>query len=192
MHGIVPTEWGWEVRGPSVTTPPFAVVNYDSGVSVSVETNKFQVSGKPKDRLINIDNLKFIAAHYIEILPHVRYTAVGNNMKAFADIVDPELFLKERFLKKGVWDSETHCLHSSTYKFTYKMEGGLRSYTFEGAKYVDTSGDEPRQTDGLLVGANYHRECTGYPTHGQVVDHIEHAAEDFEHFQRALSQFLKS
>lgn len=192
MREIVPAKWKWVVTGPSITTPPYAAVNYDSGISVSVETNKFQVVDKMKDRQIDLDILEHIATQYIVVLPHVRYTAVGNNMKAFVQIEDPESFLKGRFLKEGVWDNETQRLQSSNYKFTYEMEDGLRSYTFESAKYVDTSGDEPRQTDGLLIGANYHRGCTGYPTSDQVINHIRNANADLKHFHDSLTEILES
>lgn len=40
---IVPQTWGWKVADPAITTPPFAMVVYDSGVTVSVEPNKLQI-----------------------------------------------------------------------------------------------------------------------------------------------------
>ena len=41
--GIIDKEWGWKPKGDLITTPPFATVPYDSGVTITVETNKLQV-----------------------------------------------------------------------------------------------------------------------------------------------------
>ena len=43
-QGIVQEGWGWTVMGSAITTPPFATVSYDSGVTVSVESNRLQVT----------------------------------------------------------------------------------------------------------------------------------------------------
>src|SRR5713101_6330983 len=44
IREIVPKEWGWEVADPAITTPPFAIVRYTNGTSITVERNKLQVA----------------------------------------------------------------------------------------------------------------------------------------------------
>src|SRR5919106_1183607 len=109
-QGIVPDDWGWRVSRPAITTPPFAIVSYDSGVSVSVEPNKFQVVDRLTDSTPYASRIPKVARRYIEVLPHVRYTAVGHNFKGFAEGTDDKAFLKQRFVKSGIWDSNEHPL----------------------------------------------------------------------------------
>ncbi len=180
---IVPDDWGWKVSGPPITTPPFAMVSYDSGVSVSVEPNKFQVVDKLTDRTPDASRIPEVAHRYVEVLPHVRYTAVGHNFKGFAKQVDAEAFLKQRFLKSGVWDSDKHPLEGVSLKFAYPLQGGRLNLSLDGAIIEDRSGDEPRELHGVLVQANYHRNCKDYPSHGQVIEHLRHTRDDWAHFQ---------
>ncbi len=187
---IVPEEWGWKVVGPEITTPPFATVTYDSGVSVSVEPNKFQVIDRLSDKAPDASRIPEIARKYIEVLPHVRYTAVGHNFKGFAECEDAEAYLEERFLKRGVWDSDKYPLDGLSLKFVYPLEGGRFNLSLDAATIVDRSGDEPKELHGILAQANYHRDCQGYPTNEQVIEHLSHTTSDWEHFQSSISEIL--
>lgn len=187
---IVPDEWDWKVSGSPITTPPFATVAYDSGVTVSVETNKFQVVDGLPDRMPDTSQIPKIARKYIEVLPHVRYSGVGHNFKGFAEIADPQSFLQERFLKKGVWVSKDYPLMGVSLKFAYPLDGGRINLALDGAIFEDRSGDEPKQLDGVLVQANYHRDCSGYPSYEQVIRHLEHAKNDWTLFQSAALKIL--
>lgn len=189
-QGIVPEDWGWKVSAPAITTPPFATVVYDSGVSVSVEPNKFQVVDRLIERTPDASKIPEIARKYIEVLPHVRYTAVGHNFKGFAEHADAEAFLKERFLKSGAWDSDKHPLDGISLKFAYPLQGGRLILSLDAAAIVERSGDEPKELHGVLVQANYHRDCEGYPSDKQVIEHLGNTKDDWEYFQSTVSEIL--
>jgi len=188
--GIVPDDWGWKVAGPPITTPPFASVNYNSGVIISVESNKFNVVQRALDKEPDPDLIAGIAQRYIEVLPHVRYTGVGHNFKAFVEQADTEAFLKERFVKAGVWDSKHHALEAVSFTLRYPLQGGHLNVSLNGAAILDSSGDEPKQLHGVLVQANYHRDCPEYPSVGQVLQHVGHINTDWKHFQTTASEIL--
>jgi len=108
IREIVPREWGWEVAGPAITTPPFAIVRYTNGVSITVEHNKLQVADLSVDDDPTGSKATEVARRYVNTLPHVRYTAVGINFHSVAEVPDPATSLKTRFLKSGPWDNPSH------------------------------------------------------------------------------------
>lgn len=189
-QGIVPDDWGWNVSGPPITTSLFATVAYDSGVTISVDPNKFQVVAGLPDRMPDASQIAKVARKYIEVLPHVRYMAVGHNFKGFAELVDARAFLTERFLKPGVWDSDKYPLKGVSLKFAYPLEGGRLNLTLDGADIEDRSGDETKRLHGVLVQLNYHRDCSGYPSHEQAIEHLGHTNDDWTHFQLTASEIL--
>lgn len=159
-------------------------------VTISVEPNKFQVVDGLPDRRPDASQIPKVARRYIEVLPHVRYTAVGHNFKGFAELADARAFLTERFLKPGVWDSDKYPLKGVSLKFAYPLEGGRLNLTLDGAIIEDRSGDEPKSLHGVLVQPNYHRDCSGYPSHEQAIEHLGHTKEDWIHFQLTASEIL--
>lgn len=189
---IVPEKWGWKVSGPQFTTPPFAMVTYDSGVAVSVKSNVFQVADGLRNKGPDSSKIPLIARKYIEVLPHVRYTAVGHNFMGFAELGDWEVFLQKRFLKSGVWDSKKYPLKGVSLKFVYPREGGGQvTVALDSAILTDKSGDEPKDLHGIMVQTNYNRDCSGFPSHEQVIAHLEHTNEDWAHFQSTASELLE-
>ena len=189
-QNIVPEEWGWKVTSPEITTPPFASVSYDSGVSVTVEPNKFQVVDHLSGHTPDASKIPEIARRYIEVLPHVRYTAVGHNFKAMFVQSDAEIFLKDRFLKTGPWDSEDLPLQSVGLKFAYLLEDGRLNVSLDAASMIDQSGHEPKEISGILFHANYHRDCQDYPSFEQVIDHLKDSESDWRNFQSIASRTL--
>ena len=144
-QNIVPEDWGWKVVEPEITTPPFAMVTYGSGVSISVEPNKFQVIDRLSGKAPNDSRISEIARKYIKVLPHVRYAAVGHNFRALFEQNDTEALLKERFPKTGTWDTEGFPLHDIGLKFVYPLEGGrfnvsLDAVSLDAATVIDQSG----------------------------------------------------
>ncbi len=191
-QAIVPEDWGWKLAGPPITTPPFATVSYDSGVTVSVEPNKFQVVDRLADKTFETSKIPDIARKYIQVLPHVRYTAVGHNFRSFVERADAESLLKERFLKPGPWDSDAHRLEGISLKFVYLLQGGRVIFSLDGATMTDRSGDQPKELHGILMHANFHRDCQGYPSDKQVVEHLQSLKKDWEHYQTLLSDIVGS
>lgn len=188
---IVPEAWGWKVAGPAITTPPFATVSYDRGVTVSVEPNRLQVadasaSGGPQSSKV-VD----IARRYAEILPHVRYSAVGINFRSLAENTKPDGFLKDLFLKSGPWDSEVHKLQAVGFKLVYPLNEGRLTLTLDKGIVIQGQEGESKKQSGVLSYANFHRDCHGYPTANEVFQHLDNAEQDWVAYQGILSDFLK-
>jgi hypothetical protein len=105
VQGIVPKSWGWGDPAETVTTPPLGLVRYNNGVNITVEQNKLQVTdpnvedGPEQSKAIDI------ATSYVTILPHVRYTAVGNNFQSVLPLPNAGEHMKHRFLKDGPWNT---------------------------------------------------------------------------------------
>lgn len=189
-HGIVPESRGWRVVEPAITTPPFAVVSYDSQVTVSVEPNRLKVadasasSGPPSSKAVDI------ARKYVEVLPHVRYTAAGINFRSFAERADANACLKDRFLKSGPWDSKDHPLQTVGLKLVYTLDGGQLTLSVESEVVIQRLEGETKPAPGILLNANFHRDCRGYRSAGQALEHMSNADKDWSAYQRALSDLL--
>ncbi len=110
-QGIVRSDW--QLAEPPICVPPASVVKYANGIVFTVDLNRFQVldNGVPEEILGG--RVRELAIAYIDRLPHVRYTAVGVNFRAFAEHADPERFLIDRFLKPGPWNSSPIELRSA-------------------------------------------------------------------------------
>lgn len=186
---IVPAEWGWKVAGNPITTPPFAVVPYDNGVTVTVETNRLQVTharGTPES-----SKILGMARKYVEILPHVRYSAVGINFRSLAEHAEPNAFLKERFLKSGRWDSDAHALQGMGLKFVYLLDEARINLTMDSWVSTEISEGQSKESSGVLVYANFHSDCHGYPTADQAIAHLSNAEKNWAAYQSLLSDLLK-
>lgn len=190
-QAIVPDEWDWKIAGHPITTPPFAKVDYENGVSVLVEPNKIQVVDRlTGDITPKTSKIHKIARRYIEVLPHVRYEAVGHNFRVFVEHTDANTFLREKFLKTGTWDDEKHRMEGFSIKFIYPLDRGRLIISIDDGKVVDRSSEEPKELRGLMVYANYHRDCKGYPSDKQVIENFKRMNEDWDHFQTMLSDIL--
>lgn len=187
---IVQEEWGWKVAGPAITTPPFATVSYDSGVTIKVDPTRFQVSDNENAGDIGQSKAIEVAKRYIAVLPHVRYTGVGINFRILAELNDPEAFLKERFLKSGPWSQESNPLLGINLTFVYPYEDGRLNISLQGSALVRPEGEKAEKIQGVLAHANYHRDCQGYPTDKIVLAHIGRAVNDEKNFGASLARLL--
>jgi len=187
VREIVPEEWGWQLQGPPITTPPFARVSYDSRVAINVEPNRVQITDQATAGDVAASKVQDIVRTYIRTLPHVRYTGVGINFRALVEMEAPDRYLMDNFLSAAPESGDLGPPTAATLKFVYPFEQGLLHLTLEGAAVVHQQEDKSEEKSGVLVGANYHRECHGYPTDTQVLDHLEHATADAEHFAYVLS-----
>lgn len=189
-RGIVQDGWGWKVTGPVITTPPFATVSYDSGVTVSVESHRLQVivysapGGPQSSKVIDI------ARKYVEVLPHVRYSAVGINFRSLLEHPDANAFLKDHFLKSGTWDNETHLLQTVGLKLVYPLDGGRAILSLDGGTVTQRMEEESKQVSGILIHANFHRDCHDYPGNAQVMEHLRNADKDWAAYQSILSDLF--
>jgi hypothetical protein len=188
---IVPEGWGWSLAGAAITTPAFAVVPYDSGVTVKVETGRFQVTDQRTSENVDQSKAIAIARSYVKVLPHVRYTGVGINFRRLVEMNEPDAFLKRQFLKPGPWDQVQFPLLGVNIKFVYPHENGQLNLSLEGSVVLRQQGQEATQTPGVLSHANYHRDCNDYPSDLIVLQHIEQAENDEKHFGVLLNELLR-
>jgi len=148
---IVPSDW--QLAEPPICTPPASVVKYTNGVVFVVDLNRLQVVHKAAAEEIRGGRVRDLASAYIDRLPHVRYTDVGINFHAFAQCVDPERFLVERFLKPGLWDSEPFILQSLGVRLVFPRAGATLLLACDcGTVKIADKGEQK----AILVGCNYH------------------------------------
>ena len=96
-EGIIDEKWGWERAGDPITTPPFATVPYEGGVTVTVEPSKLQVVDRGS-KVPTQSHVGDIVNRYVQVLPHVPYRAVGINFNGAVKMPDPGAYLKKHFL----------------------------------------------------------------------------------------------
>lgn len=188
--GIVKAGWGWVVSPPPITTPPFARVAYDSGVAITVEVNRFHVTDEKAAGRVEGSKAPEIARRYVEVLPHVRYTGVGINLRTLIDMAEPEAHLRQRFLRPGPWDSERLTPSGLGLSLIYPLEGGRLTLSLEAATVTFPLDDRMEQRRGILASANFHRDCPGYPALDLVLSHIERAREDADQFAGIVDLFF--
>jgi len=187
---IVPEDWGWDVVGPAITTPSFATVTYSSGITIKVESTRFQVSDNENAADIRQSKAAAIARRYIEVLPHVRYTGVGSNFRSLVQVDEPDAFLSAKFLTPGRWNQEPNNLIGINLKLVYPHGDGRLTLSLAGSVLVRERDGTAEKMQGVLAHANYHRPCEGYPTDQAVLAHIGKAADDQEHFIELLEKVL--
>lgn len=191
INNIIPAEWEWKVVGSPITTPPFATVQFENRVSLSVDVNKFQI----KDRSENVDlqqnKIKEIAQKFIEVLPHVRYSAVGINFVSMIEQTQPDTFLKDHFIKKGNWDNESNNLEGVSLTLSYPLKGGKLVLAIDSGSGIFKLKDQREKVDGILASANFHRDCSGYPANEQVIEYIGNLEKDIKYYNKIIGEILK-
>jgi len=78
---IVPQDW--QLAEDPVCTPAASLVKYDNGIQFSVQSNRLQVFQAEPPENVGSSEIPALADRYIKTLPHVRYKAVGVNMRGF-------------------------------------------------------------------------------------------------------------
>lgn len=187
IREIVPEDWK---VAQTVTTPPFAMVRYENGLSFIVETEKLQVvdlgtAGAPEK-----SHAPRIAGEYVSTLPHVRYTAVGINFQSVSEVPQPETALKQRFLKEGPWDRPSHPVSAAGTRLIYPLPAGRIVLSFDAGTAEDEDAEGEKTKPVVIANANFHRECHDYPSDAQVVEHLAHAVDDWRTYQTLLHDAL--
>ena len=189
-QGIVQETWGWKVMGPATTTLPFATVSFDSQVTVSVEPNRLHVTDTSATGGPQSSKVVDIARKYVEVLPHVRYSAVGMNFLSVVEHAEANAFLKDHFLKSGPWDSAHRPLQSMGLKFVYPLEGGRLILSLDSGIVTRRLEEESKPISGVALHANFHRDCHGYPSKDQVMEHLGNCEKDWSAYQSILSDLV--
>ena len=184
-EGIVPKSWNWSAT-ETITTPPLAFVRYSNGVTITVEPNKLQVTDSNVEHGLHNSKVTDIASAYVQVLPHVRYTALGTNFQSIIQRDTPEEYLKERFLKDGPWSSS---LDAVGIRLIYPLDAGRLTLA------IDTGTVQlPNQADQqtiIIVNANFNRNCGDHPAYKQVVEFLAKALEDWSRYEKLLVDVLE-
>lgn len=191
MRGIVPEDWCWELASPPIVTPPFATVQYESGVSISVESNKLQIADTKTSEPTE-SNIVEIANQYVKVVPHVRYTAVGINYRSAIEVEHVDTYLKSQFLKKGPWDSDDNPMNSVGLNFVYPVESGRLVLSIDSGTVSDTSSGEEQKKSVIIANANFHRDLdlSIMPTSSQVSDCLNKNSTDWQRYNEILTGML--
>lgn len=189
VEGIVPESWGWKTA-ETFTTPPLAFVRYENDVRVTVEHSKFQVIDPNVENGPQESKVTAIASNYVRALPHVKYTAVGNNFQSLLLTDLPGDYLKALFLKSGPWSNDIRHLGAVGVRLVYPFDELSRlvlSIDVEARNINDTS--TPQEV--IVINANFHRQCGMHPAHDEVVSHLEDATKDWESYQQLLEDIFQ-
>ena len=191
LQKIVPADWEWELASPPITTPPFATVQYESGVSISVESNKLQVADN-KVTEPTASKIVAMVKRYVEVMPHVRYTAVGINFRSVIELDDADAYLKDQFLKKGPWDNEENPMKSVGLRFVYDVASGRLVLSVDSGLVKEVAGDQAQQKLVIFAHANFHcdLDTTELSTGEQVPNYLDEAKSDWGRFSKLLSDIL--
>lgn len=186
LNNIINPKWEWKVLPPALMTPPFARVGYDSGVVIIVEPNKLHISQNgfsPND-----SHLPEIVSRYIDVLPHIRYNAIGVNFGYVESYANADSYIRKRYLKRGAWDSEINVLNTAGVKFVYEIDGGHLSISVDSGTKNEVTGQT--KPTALIVNANYNRECKSYPATPELKTHLSNVNGDWDRFDSSLKSIV--
>ena len=145
---IVPKEWGWQVGAPPITTPPFSQVQYATGVTISVETGKLQVSDEGgacdpnQSRIDATDTYEVTEGNIFTHGPFVRFTmAFGDEPKPMMTAMEEPAPIPRNFIVFFDWDrsdltNEAKGVIASA--ASYAAQGGVSNIQLVG--HADRSG----------------------------------------------------
>jgi len=188
VRRIVPEEWE---EKETITTPPFASIDYETGVSLIVEHEKLQFIDHARHETPIESKVASIAKKYIETLPHVAYKAVGVNFHIVVPMVSPEIYLKERFLKSGSWDTTEYPISAVGLRLVFDViKDGRLMVSLDVGEASNSEQSESETRRVVMVRANFHRDCKGYPAEDQVVSYIDRVEDDWSTLERLLKNLF--
>jgi hypothetical protein len=156
-NGIVSDDWQSADR--TVTTGVISQVTYENGVSIVSEPNKINFVERIGDGDYGSLQVPAIAQKYIETLPHVKYTAIGNNPIGHSSCtsLDEARDFSKKLVAPGPWFDIGSGLQESSIQLVYSLDDGHFILSVEPA-------DNPREEEEgavIVFAANFHREITG-------------------------------
>lgn len=180
VEKIVPDEWT-PVNG-YFSTPPLSVVKYSNGVEFLVDNQVLQISrnvGVNDSPECDISNF---ALHYIRVLPHTPYSAVGINFEGLVRCNTPEQFLLKTFLKQGKWNKGDNVVGSLKLILTYQKQEWTLSISIEPNR-----GLLERNSDSfLLISANFHLNISN----NEKMEQVENALKNFESHRKYFNKLI--
>lgn len=143
----------WQEQGSSVSTPAFAQVSFEGGLTVKADQQRviFEQLG---DRLV----VPEVAKRYFQQVPYVPYSGIGINSKFFLRSTGEHLPLMESVVRdQGTWMSFKDVAPMVQLKLIYSYEE--RTISLDVAHIEPTIEDQT--ISGILFQANIHRDVEG-------------------------------
>ncbi|MBF0592985.1 MAG: hypothetical protein HQL02_12950 [Nitrospirae bacterium] len=149
-------------------------VVYREGVSIVADYERLQFIDEDKIRIPYDSQIPCIADRYIDVLPHVNYTAAGINFTGHYVYETREMalfFLKKTFIKEGPWLHLGSGLMEAGLKFVYYFDDVSCTISLEvtdiAATHEHSNSEDDSQDRGSLlkavpaidVRANYHLDA---------------------------------
>ena len=142
---------------PPISTPGFAQVLFEDGLSVKADPNRVIVEqiGNPPP-LTNIVCVE-VAKRYLKTVPHVPYVAVGINPKGYRRMSDGV----SESVADALRDNGRWMVHKSvvpTFRLTSTHQYDDRRITLDISN--GTSSEDGRETPVMLYQGNIHRDLS--------------------------------
>jgi len=154
-NNIIPG--GWAPK-QVIVTAPVAAVRYDNGYTISVEATRlqFSVGGVDFSKPGWGAQVSNIASRYLDVLPHVDYTAAGFNFTYKSTTLTgdaAEQALIGAFLKPGGWQNEAGSLTGTVLELQFRKH---YPHFLVKLGVEETVSNGERKLDGFVVGGNFH------------------------------------
>ena len=148
---IVPEDW---VVKDTITTPPVSTVNFDNGVSWTIEEPKMTIAETCDSSFESKFQIHDLAIDYVAKLPHVLYRDLGLNCRVTLKRRAPERWVTQRFLKPGDWSKGSPKLLGLVPKLVLAADDALCMLTIQGGKTTVDSAPEP----AVIIDCNFHHK----------------------------------
>jgi len=156
-NAIIPR--GWKLSNV-VVTPPFALVQYENGISIQVEENKLHFSCSKPSEFNWASELPKIASTYLDVLPHVAYKAVGLNFQLASKQPkgqDAEDQLIAKLMKKGPWLEHANGVTGVVIEYQFRKNQPWLNLRIGVHEAPSPQGNK---LEGYVFSANSHYEFT--------------------------------
>lgn len=184
LNKIVPEDYKVKY---TVTTPPFSIVQFENGLVLTVEIDKFQVTHDIRSGFDNSKTAIITAIEYVKTLKHVGYRNVGLNWIGYFEQRDSVNWIRSRFIADGIWSRNPYEINDVGIRFSYGIDSHKCNLNF-ASKYIN-KGEE--QISIVDINANYHHDLPDkYPNAEVVVDIINGWQKELEHFKEILKVLL--
>jgi hypothetical protein len=185
INEIVLSAWGWELSSQPISTPPLSQINYNSGISLTLDPGRLVVKSTS-----NFDDCYGpaleITKRYVSTLPHIPYTAVGINFKVLVACDNAKKRIVEAFIKDGPWIDNSE--FTSALKFIYHQENCVRNVSLEPGEYKKISESEGTEEKLQVISFdfNYHRESDPK----RIADSTQESLDNFQNDNQDYKDYL--
>lgn len=154
-NGIVPRAW---VVSETITTPPFSQTRFAEGITISVDSERLNVSEELMlDSFPKASQASKIASEYIRTLQHVKYVAVGFNWKFVIPMADAKTWVVDKYINKDSLPNEQYGLEQCNLIFRFNRNGVISTLQVGAGVAVN---DDGKEEAGLLISVNSHYDLS--------------------------------